>query len=85
MADYIYNGFKISYSIEPVISLYEQKSPFKAIGTAQSLLNRPTLRAIAHQAQSSSFDDAEDDIKSLLENEVDQVLMDYYSRKKMVI
>lgn len=82
MTEYIYKGFKLSYSIAK-IEQDSELSRHKADGHAIYLLNQPdAFDPVKFHTESESAEGAEYEIRKLLENYVNFELKNYYSMQK---
>ncbi|GGI84791.1 hypothetical protein [Legionella impletisoli] len=78
MTEYIYKGFKISYKI-----MATGQEEYKADGTATYLLKKDKkFIPVKFHTELDTYDRAEYEIKSLLEQYVDFELKHYYETEK---
>jgi hypothetical protein len=80
--EYIYKGFKLSYTVSEVSCALSPDEPcvYEAHGNAIYLLNTPKWFTQTHQhAEDESHVGAEHEIKRLLENHVDFELKNFYA------
>lgn len=79
MVEYIYRGFKLSYTIEEI-----KQSPrlFKADGIATFLLNSSVFAAKQFHTEYQTESGAEQEIKKLLEDYVDFELKTFREMQK---
>lgn len=81
MIEYIYKGFKLSYTVSEVGAALSPDEPrtYEAHGNAIYLLNTPTWFTQTHlHAEGETHQNAEHEIKRLLENYVDFELKNFY-------
>ena len=79
MTDYIYRGFKISYSITPAAL---ERNAYKADGSVAYLLTTPSaFIPVKFHTEYDSYSGAEHEIKKLLENYVDFELKNFHEMK----
>ena len=79
MTEYIYRGFKLSYSIAtPDI----EKTVYKADGAVTYLLTKPkSFTPVKFHTEYDTHSGAEHEIKKMLENYVDFELKSFYEMK----
>lgn len=82
MIEYIYKGFKLSYTVNKVrnAASSDESSVFEAHGNAIYLLSTPKWFTQTHlHAEDETHAGAEHEIKRLLESHVDFELKNYYA------
>ena len=81
MIEYIYKGFKLSYTVSEVRCALSPDEPsvYEAHGNAIYLLNSPRFTQMHLHAEDESYMGAEHEIKRLLENYVDFELKSFYA------
>jgi hypothetical protein len=82
MIEYIYKGFKLSYTVSEIRGMVspDESSAFEAHGNAMYLLKTPKWFTQTHlHAEHETHVGAEHDIKRLLENYVDFELKNFYA------
>ena len=82
MIEYIYKGFKLSYTVSEMNCALSPDEPcvYEAHGNAIYLLSSPTWFTQTHQhAEDETHVGAEHEIKRLLENYVDFELKNFYA------
>jgi hypothetical protein len=79
--EYIYKGFKLSYTVSEVSCVLSPDEPcvYEAHGNAIYLLNTPRFTQTHLHAEDESHVGAEHEIKRLLENYVDFELKSFYA------
>lgn len=85
MIEYIYKGFKLSYTISEISCSLSPDEPrtFEAHGNAIYLLNAPKWFTQTHlHAEDETYVGAEHEIKRLLENYVDFELKSFYATQE---
>ncbi|MCH9689878.1 MAG: hypothetical protein K0U10_04410 [Gammaproteobacteria bacterium] len=82
MIEYIYKGFKLSYTVSEISCALTPSEPhtYEAHGNAIYLLNSPKWFTQTHlHAEDETHVGAEHEIKRLLENYVDFELKNFYA------
>lgn len=86
MVEYIYKGFRLSYTISTINDLLPSTGAptYEAHGNAIYLLNAPTPFTQIHlHAENETYEGAEYEIKQLLESHVDFELKNFQATLKV--